>query len=143
MYLNRPSEGDSGALQQTPGGGGGAEAEAEAARVDDAVSLIERHFARVDPVQTMALFPPDVPVNKLMAFLGASITHTDARRRNSQVYYIYYINYSRVYRDARAVLCVTAVRFFDRFDWLDWLLEVTDFRSDWWLSCDGLLYCCV
>lgn len=53
--------------------------------LDDAVSLLERHFARVDPVQAMSLLPPEVPVQKLMTFLGSSIRHADARRRNSQV----------------------------------------------------------
>lgn len=53
--------------------------------LDEAVSLLERHFSRVDPVKVMSLLPPDVPVKKLVRFLGSAVRHAEARRRSSQV----------------------------------------------------------
>lgn len=53
--------------------------------LDDAISLLERHFARVDPVQVMALLPPDVSVKKLMPFLGSAVKHVEAQKRSNQV----------------------------------------------------------
>lgn len=66
---------------EDPAGGG----EDEVGGLDEAISLLERHFARVDPVQVMALLPPDVPVAKLLRFLSSAVRHTEARRRNNQV----------------------------------------------------------
>lgn len=64
-----------------PAGGG----EDEVGGLDEAISLLERHFGRVDPVQVMALLPPDVPVSKLLPFLSSAVRHAEARRRNNQV----------------------------------------------------------
>ncbi len=66
---------------EDPAGGG----EDEVGGLDEAISLLERHFARVDPVQVMALLPPDVPVSKLLRFLSSAVRHAEARRRNNQV----------------------------------------------------------
>lgn len=57
----------------------------EVGGVDEAISLLERHFARVDPVQVMALLPPDVPVSKLVPFLSSAVRHAETKRRNNQV----------------------------------------------------------
>eukprot|EP00752_Nemacystus_decipiens_P012161 g10780.t1 len=72
------------ALDVSDGGGAGG-AEGEVGGLDEAISLIERHFARVDPVQVMTLLPPDVPVSKLLPFLSSAVRHSEATRRNNQV----------------------------------------------------------
>ncbi|CAN0537980.1 unnamed protein product, partial [Ectocarpus sp. 8 AP-2014] len=45
----------------------------EVGDLDEAVSLLERHFSRVDPVKVMALLPPSVPVSKLVPFLSSAV----------------------------------------------------------------------
>ncbi|CBJ28092.1 conserved unknown protein [Ectocarpus siliculosus] len=57
----------------------------EVGGLDEAVSLLERHFSRVDPVKVMALLPPSVPVSKLVPFLSSAVRHAEARRRSNQV----------------------------------------------------------
>ncbi|CAM9493957.1 unnamed protein product [Scytosiphon promiscuus] len=62
------------------GGGGG-----EVGGLEEAVSLLERYFCRVDPVKAMALLPPEVPVCKVVPFLSSAVRHAEARRRDNQV----------------------------------------------------------
>ncbi|CAN0545787.1 unnamed protein product [Ectocarpus sp. 12 AP-2014] len=57
----------------------------EVGGLDEAVSLLERHFSRVDPVKVMALLPPSVPVAKFVPFLSSAVRHAEARRRSNQV----------------------------------------------------------
>lgn len=67
------------------GGGAADRGEGEVGGLDEAVSLLERHFARVDPVKVMALLPPEVPVSKFLPFLSSAVRHTEAKRRDNQV----------------------------------------------------------
>ena len=79
-----PSAPDASSNGGTGGGSGGGGRGSPIGGLDDAVSLLERHFSRVDPVKAMALLPPDVPVKKLLSFLGSAVRHAEARRRNNQ-----------------------------------------------------------
>ncbi|CAM9684429.1 unnamed protein product [Pylaiella littoralis] len=67
------------------GGGAADRGEGEVGGLDEAVSFLERHFARVDPVKVMALLPPEVPVSKFLPFLSSAVRHTEAKRRDNQV----------------------------------------------------------
>lgn len=73
------------------GGGAADGGEGEVGGLDEAVSLLERHFARVDPVKVMALLPPEVPVSKFLPFLSSAVRHAEARRRNNQVSFVLYV----------------------------------------------------
>ncbi|CAM9318128.1 unnamed protein product, partial [Laminaria digitata] len=79
-----PSAPDASSNGSGEGGGGGGGRGSPIGGLDDAVSLLERHFSRVDPVKVMALLPPDVSVKKLLPFLGSAVRHAEARRHNNQ-----------------------------------------------------------
>eukprot|EP00903_Cladosiphon_okamuranus_P017098 g15754.t1 len=94
IYLQAPQEaghpapknpGSPAALKASDGGGAAGGGEGQVGGLDEAISLLERHFARIDPVQVMTLLPPDVPVSKLLPFLSSAVRHSEAKRRNNQV----------------------------------------------------------
>lgn len=94
VYLQAPQEaghpapkntGSPAALKASDGGGAAGGGEGQVGGLDEAISLLERHFTRVDPVQVMTLLPPDVPVSKLLPFLSSAVRHSEAKRRNNQV----------------------------------------------------------
>ena len=95
VYLQTPQDaghpatktpGSPPALKTSDGSGAAGGGEGEVGGLDEAISLLERHFSRVDPVQVMTLLPPDVPVSKLLPFLSSAVRHAEAKRRNNQVH---------------------------------------------------------
>ncbi|CAM9544144.1 unnamed protein product [Discosporangium mesarthrocarpum] len=66
---------------ETGGEGGGKEVDG----LDAAISLLERHFPRLDPLKVLTLLPPDIAVSRLQPFLSSAIVHADSQRRAKQI----------------------------------------------------------
>jgi hypothetical protein len=49
------------------------------------VSLLNRHFTRINPVKVLANLPPSTPLAMLTPFLGKAMRHLESQRRTMQV----------------------------------------------------------
>jgi len=61
------------------------ETDGAAADMDAAVSLLSRHFTRINPVKVLAALPPATPLLRLAPYLGKAMRHLESQRRSMQV----------------------------------------------------------
>ncbi len=105
VYLRPPDGGGAGSSagsSSSAGGGSGAAAAAggaaaaagagaggsggvEQALVGPALSLLSRHYDRIDAAQALALLPNDTPIHELLPFFEAVLSRNRTLRRNNQV----------------------------------------------------------